>query len=116
MALKINHVRPIGEPFLEREIIYTDLFYRSYIHNGRHFFSRLQMLLLHTVIFLLFKSLDAFNELNYVGVWIIFLTSRCVFFAFSVAKRCLSANILCGQSGTLQKNFRVSANKMTCLS
>ncbi len=53
------------------------------------------MLLLHTVIFPLFKSLDAFNELNCVEVWIMFLTNRSVFFAFGAAKGCLSANVLC---------------------
>lgn len=38
VALKINHDRPIGEPFAEREVIHANLFYRSFIHNGRHFF------------------------------------------------------------------------------
>jgi hypothetical protein len=57
------------------------------------------MLLLHAMIFSLFKSLEAFNELNCVEVWIIFLTSRSVFFAFGAAKGCFSANVLCGQTG-----------------
>lgn len=60
------------------------------------------MLLLHTVIFSLFKSLEAFNELNCAEVWIMFLTSRSVFFAFGAAKECFSANVLCGHSGFLQ--------------
>ena len=80
------------------------------------FLSRLQMLLLHAVIFPLSKSLEASNELNCVEVWMMFLTSRSVFFAFGAAKGCLSANVLCGQPGFWQNNFRVSTNKTACLS
>ncbi len=39
------------------------------------FLSALQMLLLHTKTFSLFKSLEAFKELNCVEVWMILLTS-----------------------------------------
>ena len=74
------------------------------------------MLLLHAMIFSLFKSLDAFSELNCVDVWIMFLSSRSVFFALGAAKGCISANVLCGQPGFLQNIFRVSTNKTTCLS
>ncbi len=74
------------------------------------------MLLLHTVIFSPFKSLEAFNELNCAEVWIMFFASRSVFFAFGAAKECFSANVLCGHSGFLQNIFRVSTNKITCLS
>ena len=80
------------------------------------FLSRLQMLPLHAMTFWLCKSLDAFNELSCVEVWIMFLISRSVFFALCTAKGCLSANVLCRQSWLWQKNFRVSTNKTTCLS
>ena len=98
MALKVDHNRTIREPFPKCKIIHADPFYRSFIHNGRHFFSRPQMLLLHAMIFSFFKSLEAFKELRCVEVWTMFLTSRSVFFAFGAAKGCFSANVLCGQS------------------
>lgn len=63
------------------------------------FLSRLQMLPLHAMISSLFKSLETFNKLNCIEVWMIFLVSRSVFFAFCAAKGCLSAHVLCGHSG-----------------
>lgn len=99
MALKVDHNRTIGEPFPKCKIIHTDLFTEALSTMDGIFLSRLQMLLLHAMIFSLFKSLEAFNELNCVEVWIMFLTSRSVFFAFGAAKGCFSANVLCGQSG-----------------
>lgn len=72
------------------------------------------MLLLHAAIFWLFRRLDAFNELNCVEVWIIFLSSWSVFFALgTAAKGCISANVSCGQSGFLQNILRVFTNKIT---
>lgn len=99
MALKVDHNRTIREPFPKCKIIHTVLFTEALSTMEGIFLSRLQMLLLHTMIFSLFKSFEAFNELNCVEVWIMFLTSRSVFFAFGAAKGCFSANVLCGQSG-----------------
>lgn len=74
------------------------------------------MLLLHAVTFSLFRSLEAFIELNCVEVWMIFLTSRSVFLAFGATKGCVSANVLWGHSEFLQNILRVSTNRMTRLS
>ena len=40
MALKVDHNRTIREPFPKCKIIHTVLFYRSFIHNGGHFFKQ----------------------------------------------------------------------------
>ena len=102
--------------FPECKIIHTDLFTEHLSTMDGIFLSILQMLLLPTDTFSLFKSLDAFKELNCVEVWIIFLTRRFVFLAFTAAKGCSSEKALCGQLGFLQNIFRVSTNNMTCLS
>ena len=99
MAFKIKHNRSIGEPFLDAKSSTQTFFTEALSTMDGIFLSRLQMLLLHAVIVPLFKNLDTFNELNCVEVWIMFLANRSVFFAFGVAKGCLSANVLCGQPG-----------------
>ena len=65
------------------------------------------MLLLHAVIFSLFRSLDAFNELNCVEVWMMFLTSRSVFFALGAAKGCISASLM--------QAVRIFAKHFSCI-
>ena len=57
------------------------------------------MLLLQTVIFSLFKSLEAFNELSWDDVYKIFWINRFVFFDLAVTNGCFSEKVLNPQWG-----------------
>ena len=52
------------------------------------------MLLLQTEIFLLFKSLEAFNELSWDDVYKIFWINLFVFFDLAATNGCFSEKVL----------------------
>ena len=69
------------------------------------FLSRLQMLLLHAVIFSPFRSPDAFNELNCVEVWMMFLASRSVFLLLARQKDVFQQKSYAGSPGFCKTFF-----------
>ena len=70
------------------------------------------MLLLQTVIFSLFKSLEAFNELSWDDVYKMFWINRFVFFDLAVTN---PSNLLTCNTGVATYNFDLTTNNEAAL-
>ena len=85
---------PESDPYGAQNHPHISFLQKIYPQWMAFFLSRSQMLLLQTVIFSLFKSLEAFNELSWDDVYKIFWINRFVFFDLAVTNGCFSEKVL----------------------